>query len=147
MFSDQEIKPYVMKHIFLIALAIVAFSACSDSDDEFEGDRDRLEGYWSLTDITGGIAGTGYEASFDHLQFNDDDRYALMVHDAVIQEGKYILRKEDEQLFILFTPVSTNNIFFHDFEKRVVFGDQDTTLVLSDPCCDLYVYSFEKEGK
>jgi hypothetical protein len=135
-----------MKKIFLISLAVFTLSACS-KDDEFTIDKDRLEGFWLLTDVTGGIAGTGYEVNFDHLQINDGDRYSLMVHDSFIQEGTYELRKEVDQLLIRFIPSMVDTIVFDDHEKTIIFNEQDSKLTLTDPCCDLFVYNFEKEGE
>jgi len=135
-----------MKNILLISLAVFTLFACS-KEDEYAAEKERLEGFWLLTDVTGGIAGTGYEANFDHLQINDNDRYSLMVHDSFIQEGTYELSKEDDQLFIRFFPNATDTLIFDDQEKAITFDDEDTKLTLTDPCCDLYVYHFDKDGE
>jgi hypothetical protein len=134
-----------MKKLLLICLAVLTLAAC-DKNDEFNTDHDRLVGFWSLTNVSGGFAGTGYEANFDHLQINERSTYSLMVHDAFIQEGSYELRREDGQLLIRFIPNSSDTLVFADHEKAVIFNEHETQLTLSDPCCDLYVYSFEKEG-
>lgn len=134
-----------MKNVFLFLLAILTLSvACSD-DDEFITEHERLLGFWLLNDVTGGIAGDGYEANFDHLQFNDNSRYALMIFDAVVQEGTYTLSKENDQLIIQFNPTTADNEVFDDHSKTVIFSEGDSKLTLSDPCCDLFVYQFEIE--
>jgi hypothetical protein len=135
-----------MKNLFLIVLAALTLLACS-KDDDFTIDQDRLEGFWLLTDVTGGISGTGYEANFDHLQINDGQVYSLMVQDAFIQEGSYELSKENNQLFIQFIPTTEDAVVFDDDKKEVIFSEQDSKLTLTDPCCDLFVYHFEKEGE
>ena len=133
-----------MKNIFLICLAAFTLFACS-KDDEFNSENDRLEGFWLLTEVTGGIAGSGYEVNFDHLQINADNRYSLMVHDSFIQEGTYELSEEDDKILIRFNPKEEDSIVFDDHEKTIIFSEQDKKLTLTDPCCDLFVYSFEKE--
>lgn len=135
-----------MKNILLISLAVFTLSACS-KDNEFTLEKDSLEGFWLLTDVTGGIAGTGYEVNFDHLQINNGETYSLMVHDSFIQEGTYELSIEDDQLLIRFIPNKVDTIVFDDFEKTIIFSEQDSKLTLTDPCCDLFVYNFEKEGE
>jgi len=135
-----------MKNTFLISLAVFTLSACS-KDDEFTIEKEPLEGFWLLTDVTGGISGTGHEVNFDHLQINDGERYSLMVHDSFIQEGTYELREEDDNLFIRFIPNMVDTIDFDDHEKTIIFSEQDSKLTLTDPCCDLLVYNFEKEGE
>ncbi len=133
-----------MKNILFILLAVSALWACN-KEDPFEVDKNRLAGSWLLTEITGGIAGTGYEANFDRLQMTLGDRYALMNFDAVVQEGTYQLSKEGGQLSIRFTPEPPDDLIFDEQEKAITFGDQDRQLVLSDPCCDNYVYQLEKD--
>ena len=135
-----------MKNFLLITLTVFALSACS-KEDPLQHEKSRLVGFWQLTEITGGIAGTGYEANFDHLQMTNNNRYTLMVYDSFIQEGDYDLTIENDQLTIRFIPDSADTIIFDDFEKAVLFSEEDRKLVLSDPCCDLYVYLFEKEGE
>ena len=135
-----------MKNILLITLAAFAFFACSKEDTPWP-EENRLEGFWLLTEIAGGIAGTGYEANFDHLQMTNNNRYSLMVFDAVLQEGNYELSTENDELIIRFIPDSADAIIFDDVEKVVLLSEQDQKLVLSDPCCDSFVYLFEREGE
>lgn len=130
-----------MKNILLIILFVSSFIACNKEDDFTSS----LEGYWLLTEITGGFAGTGYTASFDHLQIDKGEKYALMIQDAVIQEGTYEWSEESENLIIRFIPNVNDTIAFDNEEKTVVFSQGDKNMTLSDPCCDLFVYTFEKE--
>ena len=133
-----------MKNKIIIGLILSILVACSKKDD-FNSEYERLEGYWLLTEITGGIAGTGYEANFDHLQVNDGQRYSLMIQDAVLQEGTYKLSEEGDQLIIHFSSANSDEITFDNELKTVVFSDEDRKLTLADPCCDLYTYSFIRE--
>ena len=133
-----------MKHLLFLALAVIGLSTCSKKDP-FERDKNLLAGFWNLTEITGGIAGTGYEATFDQLQLTRKGRYALLSQDAAVQEGAYQLSEEDGQLFIRFNPDISNGLFFHDQEKEISWVGHQGPLVLSDPCCDLFVYRFERD--
>ena len=134
----------IMKNIVLLLLATCTLLSCNKNKD-FEELNSLLEGSWILQEITGGIAGTGYDAPFDRLQINNKEEYSLMIHDAVIQEGTYTLNQANDQIQILFAPNVMDSLFFKDHEKTILLTDQDNTLTLSDPCCDLYVYVFERE--
>jgi len=136
-----------MKNFLIMALTLFAVTACSKEEDPFQQEKNRLQGLWLLTEITGGIAGTGYEANFSHLEMTSQDRYALLDRESsnILQEGDYRLRTENEELIITFTPDDSEEVFFYDVEKTVTFGEQDQLLTLSDPCCDLFVYQFERE--
>ena len=133
-----------MKDILLFILVLCSLNACN-KDDALTAENEKLEGYWLLTEVTGGFGGTGYEVNFDHLQINEDQRYSLMVHDSFIQEGTYQLSMKDDQLIIKFIPSVMNTIAFDDYEKAIKFNENDNVLTLSDPCCDLFVYTFSKE--
>jgi hypothetical protein len=133
-----------MKNVFVIIAVLFMFSACH-KDDPVDTANENLKGFWLLTEITGGFSGMGYEANFDHLQIDKGQKYSLMVHDTVLQEGIYQLREEEDQLIINFIPVGTDNISFDNEEKTILFNGEGNVLTLSDPCCDLYVYRFIKD--
>ena len=127
-----------------IVLLTFILSSCGE-EMVVNQENEKLEGYWLLTEITGGFAGNGYKANFDHLQINKGQQYSLMVQDAVIQEGNYQLKEEEDQLFIQFIPNASDTIPFDNEEKRIILNDEGNILTLMEPCCDLYNYSFLKE--
>lgn len=133
-----------MKNALFISLTLITLFACSKEDSPTP--QNGLEGRWLLTEITGGFIGTGYQAKFDHLQINTDNRYSLLLIDSVLQAGDYELIPEDDKLKIRFFADETNNLFFADMDKTVLLSEQDQKLVLSEPCCDTFVYHFEKES-
>lgn len=137
-------KTYTMKNLSLILLAILTLFACNKEDDVNETEE-LLKGFWILEDVTGGIAGTGYEVDFDQLKIGENEDYALMFHDSVLQEGSYDLREEDNSVIIQFVPNGVDSIFFDDQDKTIIFSEEDSKLTLSDPCCDLFVYAFNRE--
>ena len=59
-----------MKDILLFILVLCSLNACN-KDDALTAENEKLEGYWLLTEVTGGFGGTGYEVNFDHLQINE----------------------------------------------------------------------------
>jgi hypothetical protein len=134
-----------MKYVLVIIAVWFMISSCQ-KDDSIGTAIQNLKGYWLLTEITGGFAGTGYEANFDHLQINEEQVYALMAQDAVIQEGTYQLREEEEEWIIDFIPGMMDTISFDNEEKTIIFNEGENILTLRDPCCDLYVYTFRNEG-
>lgn len=132
-----------MKNGMLFFTALLLWAACSKKDP-LQQDMNRLQGVWNLLEISGGFAGTGYDANFTKLEMDNDGDYSLTSDEATIQEGEYKLKIEDEQLIIRFVPDGTDNIPFDDFEKSVLFQEDDNKLILSEPCCDLFTYMFER---
>ena len=132
-----------MKNLIFAILAVFALSACSE-DDVLQQEMNRLRGTWDLESISGGLAGTGYEANFAQLSMTNQNRYSLLADDAPVQQGSYALSIEEDKLVIRFTPDAPDNITFDEFEKTVQWHDDDRKLILSEPCCDLFVYTFER---
>lgn len=132
-----------MKNAIIILLAALALGACS-KEDRLAQEMNRLRGTWDLKEITGGIAGTGYEANFAQLVMRNQNRYSLLADNAPVQEGSYALAIEEDKLVIRFTADTPDNIPFDEFEKTVQWQDNDRKLILNEPCCDLFVYTFER---
>lgn len=132
-----------MKNAVLILLSALTLGACS-KEDALQQEMNRLRGTWNLAEITGGIAGTGYEADFAQLEMSNRNRYRLLADGASIQEGDYELTIEEEELVIRFTPNTPDNVNFDEFEKTILWQNNNRTLILSEPCCDLFVYNFER---
>ena len=132
-----------MKKMIIAILAVFALSACS-KEDVLQQEMNRLRGTWELKDITGGIAGTGYDANFTHLFMTNNNRYQLSADDQTVQEGSYTLKIEGDKLVIRFQADADDNIPFDEFEKTIEWQDNDRKLILSEPCCDLFVYTFER---
>lgn len=129
--------------LFIILAAILTLSSCS-KDDTLQQEMNRLRGTWELKSITGGIAGTGYDANFDKLMMNNENHYSLLADGNSVQEGSYTLTIENDNLVIRFQPDAEDNITFDEFEKSVQWENNDRKLILSEPCCDLFVYIFER---
>ena len=132
-----------MKKIIIAVLALFVMSACS-KEDALQQEMNRLRGTWELQNITGGIAGTGYDANFNQLYITNNNRYQLLSDNQAVQEGSYTLKIEDDQLVIRFEADATDNIAFDEFEKSVEWQDSNRKMRLSEPCCDLFVYDFER---
>ncbi|NNF33533.1 MAG: hypothetical protein HKN68_05465 [Saprospiraceae bacterium] len=133
-----------MRYLFLIILAMSIFYSC-DKEDDFNFENERLEGLWLLTHVQGGFSGEGYKPIFNILQINEGQQYSLMSGDAITQEGTFVLSKEGDQFMIQFIPNVADAISFDDDSKTIIFNDEEDILILRDPCCDLYVYTFSKE--
>ena len=133
-----------MKKVF-IALCVTMFLTACSKEDALQQEMNRLRGSWDLESISGGFAGTGYQADFIQLSMTNSNRYTLLAEDnSTIQEGSYTLSIEDDQLMIRFISDVPDNQSFDKMEKKVEWKDENRKLFLSEPCCDLYNYSFEK---
>ena len=128
---------------FLAMVAIVAtFWACDQKDDA-SPDQNELVGKWKLEDISGGFAGSGYNADWNYLELKSDLTYRRLQNDTLRYQGTYAIQEKDGKTFIDFkSSPALSNSPFEDQEKEAVF--EKDQLTLSDPCCDLFQYEFSK---
>jgi hypothetical protein len=124
-------------------LVFTLVSSCH-RDENHHGEY-LLSGDWMLVNVTGGIHGQGYTPPFNLLSFSGNS-YELSLEGEVISSGTYTYDPAAEH-GLVFQPVSSPSpaVGFEDHNKNVLFEGEDV-LILSDPCCDLFVYRFEREG-
>mgnify|MGYP005842678471 CR=1 FL=1 len=122
---------------------LLVLPSCDNSRRERETQHD-LIGFWTLESITGGLIGTGHAADFTDLEFKSNGTYRLNNHDEAKGEGRYTLSTVDGEIILRFSPNNAENIGF-EVQNKTVRLSQDT-LILSDPCCDLFEYRFSRDG-
>lgn len=127
----------------LLAVFLFAFSACDN--EENDPLTDSLSGKWVLESVSGGFSGNGYDPGFTTLYFVNATEYRLLKGDSLLTKGAYSLFKKDQEDWIEFNPnpISSFVLPFEDPDKKVEV--HASHLVLSDPCCDLFEYHFDKE--
>ena len=125
--------------LFIALLALMALPAC-DGDDTEKNSQDDLVGVWLLEQITGGIAGTGYPADFTEVEFKSNGTYRINNNDEAKGEGTYTLTTEEDDLVLRLTSSDSTKIGFEEHDKTVIFEREK--LILADPCCDLFEYTF-----
>ncbi|MFN7119533.1 MAG: hypothetical protein ACK4TA_22245 [Saprospiraceae bacterium] len=131
------------RFFLLSALSLLLFfTSCENTDDEANVNDD-IVGVWNLTRITGGFAGTGYQADFTEVEFKDNGTYRINNHDEAKGEGTYSFTNNDK-LILKMVPSDSIKIGFEEYAKEVTF--ERDKLILSDPCCDLFQYEFGKAG-
>ncbi len=136
-----------MKTIFFLLSAFSLFvmvSACGDQNDPEENQQEPIVGVWYLTQITGGFAGHGYPAEFTNVEFKSNGTYRINNHDEAKGEGTYSLDSMDNDLILKLVPSDSIHIGFEEYAKTVVL--EKDKLILSDPCCDLFQYTFGTDG-
>ncbi len=130
--------------LFLLAVSLLlVFQNCDNENAEKDVQNDLL-GLWKLESITGGIAGTGYQADFTDVEFRNNGTYRLNNHDEAKGDGTFTLNTIEGKLILRLTSNDTLKIAFEEHEKTVTFDREK--LILSDPCCDLFQYTFGKES-
>ena len=103
-----------------------------------------IYGKWSLTGITGGFTGNGYEPNFDYLEIMKYGIYQFVNADTLLEFGKVIIEEQSDRILrISLQTDSSSLIFFSDSEKEVQFTGNDR-LDLFAPCCDRYNYHFKR---
>jgi hypothetical protein len=104
-----------------------------------------IYGNWELTDVTGGIHGSGHELNFDLLQIRMFGVYSFIQGGNVLEYGKILIDEQtNDYLKITFSPDEDSEVFFFDSEKEIIFPTSDN-LILQSPCCDRYNYHLDRE--
>lgn len=126
------------KSILLFGLiSIFAFTSCEKSSDNPEN---KLIGTWHLAKITGGITGGGYVAKFDKLKFTDT-KMEMSKGSTILDTRAYSINSTNDTLkFNTANPQADG--FLSQGIKKIEFSKNK--MILSEPCCDLYNYEFDK---
>lgn len=127
--------------IFLLGiLAMFTFTSCDKSTtDSLE--TNELIGTWILTKVSGGFGGKGYTAKFDKLQFTGTNM-VMTLSKAIVDTRPYTLSDKKDEL--TFTPATEAGAEGFLYQGKKSIQIEQNKLVLSDPCCDLYTYEFNK---
>ncbi len=115
------------------------------ADEIFNDTFVDIYGNWELTEVTGGIHGSGHELNFDLLQIRMFGVYTFLDGGNVLEYGKILIDEQTpDYLKITFSPDEDSEVFFTDSEKEIIFATSDN-LILQSPCCDRFNYHFERE--
>ncbi len=132
-----------MKAITLcIFLGLFLVSSCANEKEEPQVESE-IVGKWQLQSISGGFAGRGYEAFFTHVEFKSDASYKIYDQGNIISTGVYTIENQVEGAVIDFTVANPNA--FESSEKNIRL--ENNRLILEDPCCDLYLYTFGPDSE
>lgn len=135
-------KPNVF--ILLLAALSLTFMQCEKGDSE-EKSNNPYTGQWELLSITGGFTGDGYPPDFSILYIGGDATYWLGESSTdKLAEGSYEVFKKGEDDWIRFDAKNNNSQHHFDAQEKMIGFSIEGTLVLSEPCCDLYQYEFKK---
>lgn len=126
------------KSILLIGLlAIFAFTSCEKSSDDPEN---KLIGAWHLAKVSGGFSGSGYVAKFDQLKFSATNM-EMAKGSSILDTRSYSINASNDTLRFA-TENAQADAFLFQGTKKIEFTKDK--MILSDPCCDLYNYEFDK---
>jgi len=126
------------KSILLVGiLAIFAITSCEKSTDNPEN---KLIGTWHLAKVTGGITGGGYVAKFDQLQFSGT-KMEMSKGSSILDSRTYTISATNDTLQFNTANPQADGFLNHGTKKIEFLKDK---MVLSDPCCDLFNYEFDK---
>lgn len=130
-----------MHKVAWMVLWIMAIGcAKEDIPDTVEG---RLLGAWKITSVSGGFSGQGYIPAFSVLYFVDASHYQLLEAKAILGRGTYEVYTEDGEKWVRFTADIAPTQLFESAVKQIRVDA--SSLQLSDPCCDQYVYQFVRQ--
>lgn len=123
--------------LFIGLLAIFAFTSCEKSSDNPEN---KLIGTWHLAKVSGGFSGAGYVAKFDQLKFSATN-IEMAKGSSILDTRSYSINASNDTLRFA-TENAQADAFLFQGTKKIEFTKDK--MILSDPCCDLYNYEFDK---
>jgi hypothetical protein len=123
----------------LILGLLVLCSGCRSAS--IEPAVDRLSGTWRWIEASGGIAGFRYTPT--SLNYNVELRFAgaqltALRNDSVKSVSTVTIRGDE----VTFQPPVSVFTFHSRIETQRLASMSADTLVLSDPCCDMFSYVF-----
>ncbi len=118
----------------------LTWTACDKSSDP--QDSNALIGTWVLIKVSGGLTGGGYVAKFDALRI-EETKFDLLNAKSSIYTSTYslVLSNGIPDTFKITNKLHLVDGFTSHYKKITL--DKDS-LVLSDPCCDLFTYEFTR---
>jgi hypothetical protein len=128
--------------ILLVARLSFSFMQCEKGDGNEPNNP--YTGEWELLSITGGFAGNGYPADFSVLYLGGDATYWIGDSSDKVAEGTYEIYKKGEEDWVRFDADDSQNQHIFETQDKMIGFSIEGTLVLSEPCCDLYQYEFKK---
>lgn len=142
-----------MKHLLIsIIISSLFLSSCEINEqfpysDIIPEDMWDIIGMWQIDNISGGLAGWSYEPNFDFLSIRPNGCFSFIDNSSEIASGNIEFVDYDEDTLLFFNldsifPLSVVNMGLY-FPKYIM-KLETTTLILADPCCDLFTYSFIK---
>ncbi len=136
------VKLKMRTSIFLLLGLFFISQACERENLAKDMDSDLL-GLWMLESITGGFTGAGHQVDFTDVEFRQDGSYRINNHDEAKGEGRFTLNTFEDKLVLRLSSRDSLKIPFEEHEKTVILNREK--LILNDPCCDLYQYTFKKD--
>ncbi|MEL7123431.1 MAG: hypothetical protein AAFO07_28555 [Bacteroidota bacterium] len=130
-------------YFFILLVSILTIGACNKQEAEDPDLSGPYIGSWDIQEVSGGFAGIGYQMAFKTISLTEDGRYISAKEDVFFETGNYLIYKKSGQDWIKFEDVLNLRDPFSTTEKRILLLE-DGTLLMSDPCCDLYTYIFER---
>jgi hypothetical protein len=122
-----------------LLLVCVVLAGCRSAS--VEPSADRLSGTWRWIESTGGIGGFRYTPA--SLNYNVELRIAgnqvtAVRNDSVIATSTITLRGDE----VTYHPSLSVFTFHSGIDLQRLASMSGDTLVLSDPCCDMFTYAF-----
>jgi len=133
-------------NVFILLVALLSFSLFQCEKGDGENNSNPYVGEWELISVTGGFAGNGWDADFNTLVLKDDANYRISQNDTLVATGTYLLYDKSGEDWIAFTTVHDGPPHIFENEDKMIGFSIEGTLVLAEPCCDMYQYEFRKKG-
>jgi hypothetical protein len=131
----------------------MSFQSCEKQDESLQVSIFPIEycniiGTWEIKSISGGISGDNYIPNFKYLQIKSDGDFIFLRDSYSIASGSIICKTDSEKELIL--SFSLDSIYSLEvinmstfYPKHIKLVDSNQ-LILIDPCCDLFTYTFKK---
>lgn len=128
---------------FLFALTLLLFA--SSCDDNL-GDKYGYNGEWALISVSGGISGGGIPVPWDNITIDDYD-FSLYDGSDLLLSARLDYTEGDVFDLVGFDftyHVDDVGLIFDTFIEKEIVIDEYGLLTVSDGCCDLLSFTFER---
>jgi hypothetical protein len=138
-----------MKHLFASFLVVLILFSCKKDDslpsmpesDILSGSDTLLYGDWKYLNSFGGYAGGKIDKGISLLLIKPMDDFIIISKDNAIVNGKFVINNEQNSLTkILLLQNGSKSI---RLPQSIQFIGTDT-LILNDPCCDMYSDTYKR---
>ncbi len=133
----------------ILTVLFIDFQACEKQiGTSFPSDSINIVGNWKIKNISGGFAGQTYNPNFKYLTIEANGRFSFSNDIVKIANGILITEiNSDNELLLKFnldTTYSMSVINISTYHPKKIRLLASNSLILDDPCCDLFSYSFER---
>lgn len=134
-----------MRHLQYIILSFSLLLFATSCEDNL-GDKYGYNGDWALINVSGGFGGGGVPVPWDNITLDGND-FFLYDNDELLLSARIDYTEGDVFDLVDFDFSSHSEgivLIFDTFREKEIIIDEYGLMTISDGCCDLFSYTFER---